>query len=122
MRMIRWMKKFNNLLLENRIRTYLNSVYVDDQSWAGRALREGVRWDKKKREMRWRVEWEEEDREKGEKNDIRSFRELREMGNSIDEDIRMKEDVPSLNPDSKLTSVGHKNVGGARKDRGGSGK
>ena len=87
MRMIRWMKKFNNLLLENRIRTYLNSVYVDDQSWAGRALREGVRWDKKKREMRWRVEWEGEDREKGEKNDIRSFRELREMGNSIDEDI-----------------------------------
>ena len=100
--MIRWMKLFNNMLVENRIRTYLNSIYVDDQSWAGRALRAGVRWDNNTREMRWRVEWEGEDKERGEKSDIRTFRELRRMGNSIDDDIVMIEDVPSANEDDKL--------------------
>ena len=90
------------MLVVNRIRTYMNSIYVDDQGWAGRALRKGVRWDKEKREMRWREEWEGEDMERGENSDIRTFRELREMGNTIDPDINMKEDVPSTNRDGKL--------------------
>ena len=97
MRMIRWMGRFNDLLVQNRIRTYLNSVYVDDQSWAGRALRKGVRWDTREREMRWRIEWEQEDIERGEECDTRTFRELREMGNTIDPDIRMIEDTHSMN-------------------------
>ena len=45
------MKSFNTMLRENRIRTYLNSIYVDAKSWVGRALREGVRWDEVKKEM-----------------------------------------------------------------------
>ena len=54
--MIKWMRKFTGLLVENKIRSYVNSVYVNDQSWAGRALRKGVRWDNRKIEMKWRVE------------------------------------------------------------------
>ena len=53
MRMIRWMKKFNSLTQVNNIRTYLNIIFVDDHSWAGRALRRGVRWDPEGKNMKW---------------------------------------------------------------------
>ena len=66
------MRKFNGLVQNNRIRCYMNIIYVDDQSWAGRALRRGVRWDMKKGEMRWRIKWEEQDRESGEGEDVRT--------------------------------------------------
>ena len=42
------------------------------------------------------------DIESGEKSDKKTIRELREMGNTIDRDIIMKEDVPSMNGDNKL--------------------
>ena len=67
---------------------------MDDQSWAGRALRRGTKWDSEKGCMRWSKEWETQDEELDEKADVRTFRELRRMGNSISRDIRMKEDVP----------------------------
>ena len=102
LRMIDWMRKFNVLLLHNRVRTYLNVVFVDDQSWAGRALRRGVRWNNETRELMWDKEWEKEDNKMDEKGDKRTFRELRKMANSISRDIRMKEDVPSENSDGKL--------------------
>ena len=80
----------------------MNAVYVDDQSWAGRALRRGVRWNGGSMSMRWDSMWERDDDSKNEMADVRTFRELRKMGNTISSDIRMKEDVPSSNPDGKL--------------------
>ena len=53
LRMIHWMRQFNAMLVENEVKTYMNTVYVDDQSWAGRALRRGVRWDSDSKSMRW---------------------------------------------------------------------
>ena len=52
--------------------------------------------------MKWRVEWERQDIDSREGEDIRTLRQLRIMGNTIDSDIKMKEDVPSLNGDGKL--------------------
>ena len=100
--MIFWMRTFNTMLEKNGLRTYLNIVYVDDQNWAGKALKIGVRWDEAAREMRWERKWEEDDIEKREKNDKRTMRELRKMANSIEKDIKMKEDYPSKNEDCKL--------------------
>ena len=77
LRMIRWMGKFNNLVRENKIKSYMNIVFVDDQSWAGRAIRRGTRWDREAKEMRWKLEWEREDREGEEPDDKRTFRQLR---------------------------------------------
>ena len=102
LRMIDWMKRFNGLLKINCVKTYMNVVFVDDQSWAGRALRRGTRWDSKEGKMRWSVEWEREDEDMSEKADKRTFRELRKMGNSLSSDIRMKEDTSSENEDGKL--------------------
>ena len=96
------MRSFNVMLEKNSLKTYLNIVYVDDQNWAGKALRKGVRWDRDKGEMRWKNEWEVEDIENKEKNDKRTMRELRNMANSIEKDIKMKEDYPSKNKDCKL--------------------
>ena len=96
------MREFNSLLVVNKVKTYMNTVYVDDQSWAGRALRRGVRWDMETRLMLWKEEWEREDETRGESGDKRTFRELRVMGNTISNDIKMKEDVPSENLDGKL--------------------
>ena len=101
-RMIVWMKTFNRMLAENRITTFMNVIYVDDQSWAGRALRRGVRWDTCMSKMRWTKEWEDDDVVLGEKSDKRTFRQLRRMGNTIESDIKMKEDTPSENEDGKL--------------------
>ena len=59
----------------------MNTIYVDDQSWAGRALRRGVRWNKSGGTMEWRKDWEEVDIESGEKADKRKFRELSNICN-----------------------------------------
>ena len=48
------------------------------------------------------LQWKKRDEESSEGDDVRTFRELRKMGNSIDRDIKMKEDVPSRNGDKKL--------------------
>ena len=101
-RMILWMRKFNQLLSMNKIRTFLNIVYVDDQNWAGRMIEKGKRWDNSKKEIRWDIDWEREDMEENEENDKRTMRVLRDMGNSIERDIRMKEDFPSKNESGKL--------------------
>ena len=79
-----------------------------------------MRWDKERGNMRWDREWEREDNESGEKADSRTFRELRQLGNSIDPDINMKEDIPSKNEDGKLPVLDTKvwverEEGGARR-------
>ena len=52
--------------------------------------------------MVWRKEWEEKDDKANKPDDRRTMRELREMANTLDKDIRMKEDVGSNYPDGKL--------------------
>ena len=73
MRMIRWMKLFNGMLVKNNVTTYMNNIYVDDQSWAVRALKKGVRWDRGTGVLRWSSEWEGEDSMRGEPDDKRTF-------------------------------------------------
>ena len=58
MRMISWMKTFNGMLESNKIKTFMNIIYVDAQSWTGRALRKGTGWDPKKGKMGWSEEWD----------------------------------------------------------------
>ena len=60
MRMIHWMRRYNLLLEENKIKTYMNMIYLDDQGWAGRSLKRGVRWDSEAAvrhqvESRWEI-------------------------------------------------------------------
>ena len=52
--------------------------------------------------MEWSKEWEREDSEKGEADDKRTMREVRNMSNSILPFIQLKEEVASDCPGGKL--------------------
>ena len=80
-------------------------MFVDDKNWGGEKLKLGTRWDKTEDRMVWRKEWEEEDSKKEEPGDKRTLRILREMANSLEKDIRMKEDVGSNYEDKKLPTL-----------------
>ena len=91
--MINWMGKYRDLLTANHIRTFMNVVYVDNKNWAGDCLEMGRRWSDGEGKMVWREDWEREDKDRDEPKDRRTLRELRCMANSIEDDIKMKEDV-----------------------------
>ena len=44
LRMVNWMQKYKNLLDKNKVRTVMNTIYVDDMNWRGQSLELGRRW------------------------------------------------------------------------------
>ena len=65
------------------------------------------------------MEWEQEDEERTEPDDRRTLRELRKMANSIEDDIKMKEDVGSNYQDGMLPMLDVKMWVGNREGRNG---
>ena len=63
-------------------------------------MRKGTRWTGKL--LEWSAEWEIEDDNINEPTDKRCMKIVREMSNTIREDIQMVEDIPSNYPDGKL--------------------
>ena len=104
--MARWEKRFRGLMLQNEMRLWMSKVYVDDQDLLFSALKRGSRWSGGR--VVWSEEFEKEDEELNEATDKRCMKVVREMSNSIRDDIQMLEDVPSNYKDRKLPVLGFK--------------
>ena len=74
-----WEQRIRKLMKENEINVYLIRKYVDDVNLILQALGYGVRWEGGR--MRWREEWEEEDRQGGLPRDQLTMREIQKMSN-----------------------------------------
>ena len=99
-RMGRWSKKFKEMCQTNLLSLLMYKAYVDDENMVWKVMELGRRWNGKK--MEWRQKWYEEDVERNEKNDVRMMREVVAMANTIERDIKLTMDVPSVNKDGKL--------------------
>ena len=99
-RMGRWSEKFKDMCRRNLLEMEMYKAYVDDENILWRVMEPGRRWNG--RRLEWRSEWYEEDLAKDEQHDIRMMREVVAMANTIEKDIQLTMDVPSINGDKKL--------------------
>ena len=80
----------------------MNEVFVDDNDILMEAPELGVKWNEKANRMIFDREEEKKDKEKKEKDYVRTMREVRTMVNTICDDIQMEETVASQCKGGKL--------------------
>ena len=98
--MLRWDSKFLSLLKKIGLRVIFYKRYVDDVLLLIHSLALGFKYNSRNKKLEYSEEKAEA--EKDWPADKRTFAVLRDIANTIDKDIRMKEDVPSAHSDLKL--------------------
>ena len=100
-RMIMFMRGLRNKLAElEGMKMFLGKVYVDDTALVSTSIGRGWRYDKYEGKMSWSQDWADEDLDVA--SDVRTARVMVDVANSVDEDIQMTFDCPSLNGDGKM--------------------
>ena len=83
-----WSVKVNKILIENNIKIWLASGYIDDMRYLTSSIREGVRWCDKEQKMVEKEEWRIEDTAPGENKEQRTSREILKVMNSIYKNVQ----------------------------------
>ena len=100
-RMIMFMRDLRNKVAElEGIEMFLGKVYVDDTALVSTTIERGWRYAKCEGKMVWSQDWADEDFDVA--SDVRTAKVMVEVANSLDEDIQMTFDCPSLNDDGRM--------------------
>ena len=100
-RMIMFMRDLRNKVAElEGIEMFLGKVYVDDTALVSTSIERGWRYDKCEGKMVWSQDCADEDVDVA--SDVRTAKFMVDVANSLDDDIQMTFDCPSLNADGKM--------------------
>ena len=98
--MLEWDQKFLKLARDNQLNIYMYKRYVDGSAEGMEALKPGLRWSEEERRIILHPHLIEEDLEL--EPDLRSMREVVNMGNSIYNMVQLTGDCPSENLNLKM--------------------
>ena len=91
--MVNWSVQVKQILVENHIKIWLASGYIDDMRFLTNAIEYGVRWCPIEKKMVYKEEWEKEEKEKGYSVQMKTSEEIRGVMNSIYKDIQFTSEV-----------------------------
>ena len=97
-----WDFQLNTIMKENGMVTWLMSRYVDDVTAVVSALKVGVRWCQKDKQLMFNKEFEEEDLKENLPASTRTMAVVKEIMNSIYRNIKVTTEVPENFEDKKL--------------------
>ena len=93
-RMVLWVRRINNKCMAIGLKVFLSSVFVDDSVFAVKRIQKGIRYSPELDSLQFSKDWEEEDEDVC--DDLRTARVLVAVANTLEYDIQMTFDCPSM--------------------------
>ena len=94
-KMAAWSVKVSEILMENHVKIWLAAGYIDDLRYLTSKIQHGRRWCKKEKMLKYDKDWEKEDLEKGYTDEEKTSMELRNIMNSVYQDITFTTELAS---------------------------